>query len=48
MKSILPLLLFMLFLTACDADIPPAKMTSGEQLYGYYCRECHTYRGPWR
>ncbi|QEW05436.1 c-type cytochrome [Nitrincola iocasae] len=45
MKSILPLLLFMLFLTACDADIPPAKMTSGEQLYGYYCRECHTYRG---
>ncbi|WP_417583482.1 c-type cytochrome [Nitrincola sp.] len=45
MKSALALLLGMLFLTACDAEVPPAKMTSGDQLYAYYCKECHTYQG---
>lgn len=39
------LLLTLLLLSGCDREPSPAKMTRGDQLYAYYCQECHTYRG---
>lgn len=45
MKPLVLFLLSLLFLTACEREVPPSKMTSGDQLYAYYCQECHTYRG---
>ncbi|WP_415899262.1 c-type cytochrome [Neptuniibacter sp. QD48_11] len=35
-----------LLLSGCDREIPPERMKSGEDLYGYYCKECHTKHGP--
>lgn len=42
-----PLLLLSLFilLAGCKQSPDPSRMTRGDQLYDYYCRECHTYRG---
>lgn len=28
------------FLAGCG-ETPPEKMTSGKELYNYYCKECH-------
>ena len=43
--KVLTLVLISLLLTACEGETPASKMTSGDQLYAYYCKECHTYRG---
>ena len=32
-------------LSGCSDSDNPAKMTQGVDLYAYYCKECHTYRG---
>lgn len=40
------LLLLSVFLLGCDREIPPERMTSGEDLYNYYCKDCHMRKGP--
>lgn len=32
-------------LSGCDSELSPKNMTQGDQLYAYYCQECHTYQG---
>lgn len=39
------LLATLIILSGCDRKPDPKKMTRGDQLYAYYCQECHTYRG---
>lgn len=34
-------------LTGCEEEaITPKSMKSGDQLYGYYCMDCHEKKGP--
>lgn len=35
----------LLFISGCDSEVSPKNMTRGDQLYAYYCQECHTYNG---
>lgn len=45
--SITSLFLLSFLLGGCgEEEIPPAKMTSGKDLYNYYCKNCHEQRGP--
>ncbi|WP_160142042.1 c-type cytochrome [Nitrincola tapanii] len=44
-RSILMLLILSGLLSACSREPSPEKMQRGDQLYGYYCRECHLHRG---
>ena len=44
--SILTLSLSAIFLIGCDKQTPPEQMKSGEELYGYYCLDCHARKGP--
>ena len=34
-----------LVIGGCDRETSPKNMTRGDQLYAYYCQECHTYQG---
>lgn len=47
--SKLPILLILIstliLISGCDRKPDPKKMTRGDQLYAYYCQECHTYQG---
>lgn len=43
--SLMSLIFFIALLTGCDREPNPKNMTRGDQLYAYYCQECHTYRG---
>ncbi|WP_299180280.1 cytochrome c [uncultured Neptuniibacter sp.] len=40
------LLFCSLILAGCDRETPPEKMTAGEDIYGYYCKNCHENKGP--
>lgn len=40
------LFLFSVLLLGCDKEIPPERMKSGEDLYNYYCKDCHMRKGP--
>lgn len=45
-KFYLSLLFCLAFwMTGCSND-DPRRMTSGEDLYNYYCQSCHEKRGP--
>lgn len=35
----------LVLISGCDREISPKNMTRGDQLYAYYCQECHTYEG---
>ncbi|WP_168926827.1 c-type cytochrome [Nitrincola schmidtii] len=35
----------MFLISGCDREPSPKNMTRGDQLYAYYCQECHTYQG---
>lgn len=46
-KHILSILaLSAIFLVGCEKQTPPEQMKSGKDLYGYYCADCHTRKGP--
>lgn len=34
-----------LALTGCERELSPQEMTSGEDLYTYYCKDCHAKNG---
>ncbi|TVQ69623.1 MAG: hypothetical protein EA373_08330 [Oceanospirillales bacterium] len=35
----------LVLISGCDRETSPKNMTRGDQLYAYYCQECHTYQG---
>lgn len=39
-------LLLSLMLLGCNDEKTPAELSSGEELYNYYCKDCHATKGP--
>lgn len=44
--SALILTLSCLLISGCEQELTPDRMTSGEDLYNYYCMNCHEQHGP--
>lgn len=40
------LILTTILLSGCDGETTPENMQSGEELYNYYCKNCHELKGP--
>lgn len=44
-RAFIPLLLSLMLL-GCNDEKTPAELSSGEELYNYYCKDCHATKGP--